>query len=385
MQHSTHFVRAACAACALALVLGACAGAPASSGSTASSAAASAEPQAASALSDTFRPSDQYDYLDFDYSQSITADGLWAGVHALDYVTLPEDYAALSIPADSVAPSEDDVTNAVNTVVGQYTTAALGDTVNIDYVGTVDGVAFTGGDTHGAGYDLTLGSGKFIDGFEDQIVGHKVGETFDVNVTFPEGYNDTTDAAGNTIVLSGADAVFSVTLNSITVGWELTDDWVAQNLEADYDVVTVDQLKAYETNLLTERNKQNYAMNYLMEEADFADTLPQNVLDYVVCQYLAFYNDYASYNGQTLEAFVTDTIHYDSIDQMLADNEETILSAAQNTLLYQAIAEAAGLTLDPDQAAQYESYVTTYGQNYVNQFTLNRQVLDWLVEHATTA
>lgn len=382
MQHSTHFVRAACAACTLALVLGACA--PSASDSV-SSAAASSEPRAASALSDTFRASDQYDYLDFDYSQSITADGLWEGVRALDYVTLPEDYAALAIPADSVTPSEDDVSNAVNTVVGQYATAALGDTVNIDYVGTVDGVAFTGGSTNGTGYDLTLGSGKFIDGFEDQIVGHKVGETFDVNVTFPEGYNDTTDAAGNTIVLSGADAVFSVTLNSITIGWELTDDWVAQNLEEAYDVVTVDQLKAYETNLLTERNKQNYAMNYLMEEADFADELPQSVLDYVVCQYLAFYNEYASYNSQTLEEFVTETIHYDSIDQMLADNEETILSAVQNTLLYQAIAEAAGLTLDANEAAQYESYVATYGQNYVNQFALNRQVLDWLVEHSTTA
>ena len=78
----------------------------------------------------------------------------------------------------------------------------------------MDGVAFTGGTA--TGYDLTLGSGSFIDGFEDQIIGHNVGDTFDVTVTFPDGYGDSTDAEGNTITLSGKEAVFSVTLNSIS-------------------------------------------------------------------------------------------------------------------------------------------------------------------------
>ena len=63
-----------------------------------------------------------------------------------------------------------------------------GDTVNIDYVGTVDGVAFEGGDTEGMGADLTIGSDEYIDGFEDAIIGHTVGETFDLTVTFPENY-----------------------------------------------------------------------------------------------------------------------------------------------------------------------------------------------------
>lgn len=83
-----------------------------------------------------------------------------------------------------------------------------GDTVDIDFVGTVDGVPFEGGDTEGGGYELTLGSGEFIDGFEDAIVGHAVGETFDVKVTFPDPYlNDTS--------LSGKEAVFSTTINGV--------------------------------------------------------------------------------------------------------------------------------------------------------------------------
>ena len=79
--------------------------------------------------------------------------------------------------------------------------ANYGDTVNINYVGSVNNVEFTGGSAEN--YDLTLGSGTFIDGFEDQIIGHKPGETFDVNVTFPDGYSDSTDASGNAVKLSG--------------------------------------------------------------------------------------------------------------------------------------------------------------------------------------
>lgn len=86
--------------------------------------------------------------------------------------------------------------------------AKLGDTVNIDFTGYVDGEEFAGGSTNGAGYDLELGSGSFIDGFEDGIVGHKVGETFDLNLAFPDPYPSDTS-------LSGKDVVFTTTLNGI--------------------------------------------------------------------------------------------------------------------------------------------------------------------------
>lgn len=87
-----------------------------------------------------------------------------------------------------------------------------GDTVNIDYVGKVDGVEFQGGNTNGKGTMLTLGSGTYIDGFEEQVVGHKVGETFDISVKFPDNYGkEGTEKAE----LNGAQAVFTVTINGI--------------------------------------------------------------------------------------------------------------------------------------------------------------------------
>ena len=98
--------------------------------------------------------------------------------------------------------------------------AANGDIVTIDFVGTVDGVKFDGGEAEG--YDLTLGSGAFIPGFEDQVVGMNIGETKDVNVTFPENYQAES--------LKGKAAVFAVTLHKIQAKElpELTDEFVKE-------------------------------------------------------------------------------------------------------------------------------------------------------------
>ena len=82
-----------------------------------------------------------------------------------------------------------------------------GDTVNIDYVGTVDGVEFSGGNTQGNGADLAIGSHTYIDDFEEQLIGHNVGETVEVIVTFPEDYGKED--------LNGKEAVFETTINGI--------------------------------------------------------------------------------------------------------------------------------------------------------------------------
>lgn len=82
-----------------------------------------------------------------------------------------------------------------------------GDTVNIDFIGSVDGVEFDGGNTKEAGTDLVIGSNSYIDDFEEQLIGHHPGETVDVNVTFPENYGKKD--------LNGKDALFKVTINGI--------------------------------------------------------------------------------------------------------------------------------------------------------------------------
>jgi trigger factor len=110
--------------------------------------------------------------------------------------------------------------------------AAEGDTVTIDYEGFKDGVAFEGG--KGEGYNLKLGSKSFIPGFEDQVIGHNVGENFTIEVKFPEDYHAED--------LKGADATFNVTIHAIKteVVPELDDEFAKDVSEFD----TLDELKA---------------------------------------------------------------------------------------------------------------------------------------------
>ncbi|MBQ7355612.1 MAG: trigger factor [Clostridia bacterium] len=151
-----------------------------------------------------------------------------------------EGYKGIEVKR-TVAPVSDD---AVNTEIARIQernarteeitdrAAALGDTVNIDYEGFKDGVAFAGGKADG--HNLELGSGSFIPGFEDQIVGHTVGESFDINLSFPADYHAEE--------LAGAAVTFKINLNGISTKIlpELDDDFAKDVSEFD----TLDEYKA---------------------------------------------------------------------------------------------------------------------------------------------
>ena len=209
--------RAAAAMLALALTaaLTGCGNTAASSESAEASSSSAAESGSESAAESTAADESAYAYLaDFNYAQAFDENGYLVGIKASDYVTLPEDYADITLSADLGTVSDASLNSYINeNVLSQFATteqvtdraAEDGDTVNIDFVGSVDGVEFEGGNTQGKGYDLVLGSGAFIHGFEDQIVGHTPGESFDVQVTFPEDYGKEE--------LNGKAAVFKTTLN----------------------------------------------------------------------------------------------------------------------------------------------------------------------------
>ena len=328
-----------------------------------------------------------FDYEAFDYSDGLDENGYWSGIKALDYVTLPEDYASIPLKKADIEPTEEDVQSQIDSLLSQNTTtqqitdraAADGDTVNIDYVGTVDGVAFTGG-TY-SGYSLTLGSGSFIDGFEDQIVGHKPGETFDVNVTFPDGYSDSTDAEGNAVVLSNKKAVFSVTLNYISeeILPELTDAWVEENFSSTDGVHTVEDLRAEYQKMLYQNNLNTAVMDYLLANSTFKD-LPKEVTDYQVNQCLNYYYTMAQYYGYDLDSFLQAAAGYNSADDLLDAMSDSITEYAREALLYQAVAEAMDIAPTQEQIDTYSAYTETYGANYCTMVAL----MDAVSEALTT-
>ena len=335
----------------------------------------------------TYGKVEDFDYQNFDYSSGIDANGYLENVRALDYVTLPDNYTALPIKKSDITPSAEDIQAQVDNLLAQHATtqevtgraAQSGDIVNIDYAGTVDGVAFTGGTYQG--YDLTLGSGSFIDGFEDQIIGHNVGDTFDVNVTFPDGYDDSTDSEGNTIVLSGKAAVFSVTLNSISesVTPELTDAWVDANFGTSNDLHTAEAVRTYFSDALYDSNLENAIMDSLLDNSKFSE-LPTQATNYYICMFLNYYSQLCSYYSTDLNTFAQAQGYADA-DAMLAASDSTITHLAQQDLIYQAIAESQGITPSQENLDAASSN-SSYGENFVTYSALQGTVLDWLKANA---
>lgn len=201
-----------------------------------------------------------------DPSAGLTADGKIEGVNVKDVLTLA-DYANITVPAEEVAATAEEVEGDINSALLSHREASTdetleikdGDTVNIDYVGTIDGVEFEGGNSNGAGYDLTIGSGSFIDDFEQQLIGHKPGESLTVEVTFPEGYRDDDTVAGK-------DASFAVTVNSITVTPEFTDEFVAKNFSEE-GMSTAEEYRASIENRYYEQHLEEYLADYIVENS----------------------------------------------------------------------------------------------------------------------
>ena len=167
-----------------------------------------------------------------------------------------------------------------------------GDSVNIDYVGKIDGNEFDGGTYEG--YDLELGSGSFITGFEEQVEGMNVGDTKDINVTFPDDYSNS-DVAGK-------PAVFTVTLNYIKKAegsGTLTDQWVAAVVEKE-DIsdkvtdLTVDAFKEFVKGTLEDNAQDDYDSSVAQAILDKLNGLTNydNVPDDVKNKYIANEKEY---------------------------------------------------------------------------------------------
>ncbi len=373
----------AAALCAgMALSLAACSSTAASSQSAASSEAAGSEASSAASAPVDPDPLAQK-AADFNYSAALDENGYFTGVRALDYVTLPADYKALSVSAADVQVTDDELQTNLDYILSQFaeteqdteSTIQNGDSVNIDYVGSVDGIEFTGGNTNGQGTTVTAGSTQYVDDFLTQIIGHKPGETFDVVVTFPDGYNDSTDANGDPIKLAGQEAVFSVTINYIakSVTPELTDEFISKNIDPKYGS-TVEEFKDTVRKDVADANLEKYVTNYLTQNSVYADELPEAVTEYSSMMVLNYYCGYASAKNQTLTQFIQENLDADSIQALLDSNKEAIDNQAKRFLLYQALAEDQGLDCTDDDVkayfedlgnTDYSDYQNFYGTNYL--------------------
>lgn len=364
-------IRLGAAALALAMIA-ALAGCGSTSGTSGS---ASTSGSSASASEDVPKT------VEIDFSKYIDENGFWKDIRALDYVTLPQ-YKGVEIPAEEIEPTEEELQSNRESLLSQWasynqiTDRAVedGDTVNIDYVGSVDGVEFTGGNTNGAGTTVTIGVTSYIDDFLEQLIGHKPGETFDVNVTFPEDYSDSTDADGNTVVLAGKDAVFTTTINYIQgdelIYPEMDDAFVAENLQATYGWTTAAEAEEGIATAIRNSKKYNYMLDYLAENAQITE-VPEAIANNMREAQLASVNNQAASYGVSVDTLMM-LSGYGSEDEYLAMLEEQLPEAAKFSLIRQAIAEQEGMTVTEEELQEmlgdnYQTYVDTYGLNYIKQ------------------
>lgn len=180
-----------------------------------------------------------------------------------DYVTLGE-YKGLEVVQSKPVVTEEELDSFIQYALNSHKhtepitdrdVVENGDIANIDYEGKRDGVAFDGGTA--AGYNLEIGSGTFIPGFEEGLVGVKVGETVDLNLTFPENYQSAD--------LAGQEVVFTVTVNSISgyVTHELNDEFVKEL--AIEGITNVEQFREYAREGLQAEADSNYKYNLRMQ------------------------------------------------------------------------------------------------------------------------
>ena len=284
-----------------------------------------------------------------------------SGIKASDYVELPADYAFLAVEVEPAAEVTDEeveeliesrreADRELKEVTGR-SIVREGDVVNIDYVGRIDGEEFDGGSDEG--YDLEIGSGMFIDGFESGLIDQKVGDTVTLELTFPENYADSTKA--------GVKAEFDVTINSIQqyIIPDLTDDYVAGlgiMDEFGHSVATVDEYRAFVRNYLIERNERDYTsrleaaiMDALLEKSVFKQDPPKVMVarlnDYMVEGLTSLaYQQY----GTDLMTFMMK--NYNSTAESYQDDIRKMAEEyVRESIILQAIADKENLSISDDE------------------------------------
>ena len=332
------------------------------------------------------------------YSAQLNADGTIYNVTATASVELC-DYKNITIPYADIAYTDEQMEKAIQTQLennkklsaDNTLVAQDGDTVNIDYVGSIDGVEFEGGSTQGSGSDITIGSGSLIDNFEEQLIGHKKGDTFLVNVTFPEDYSNNPDLAGEA-------AVFEVVMNGIYVVPEFNDEFVANYL-SDY-ASTAEGYRTYLRETNEESNLTTKVREYLVENSEVT-AYPKDYLKQIKAlkkyEDLAYYQNVNDYYAQILGGALYPTFT-SYIGMTEAKYDRSLIATGQTIvkqhLVFQAIAEKEGIKADEatylaymlEQGETEETFneeLAYYGKGYLMQTHIGLQVLDFVKSNVT--
>lgn len=336
-----------------------------------------------SSILDAERVSDREDYV---------------GLEDLDideYVTL-NDYKNMKVTAYKPEVTDEDIEQYINSeMLNGYITdrkVENGDVVNIDYVGKKDGVAFDGGTASGS--DLEIGSGSFIEGFEEGLIGVMPGETVDLELTFPEGYPEKT--------LAGQPVVFTVTVNGIAESMEYADATDADLARLGLPYETKDALweaakaevekNAEET---FETSKTSAILNQILSESTI-----KSVPEYLVEEQIQGFETYMEsmsqmYYGMNFEQYLEQT-EQKSLEDFEAEIRPDCETTVKQYLISEALARSENLEITDELIREYaqqdiegydgytvDTYLDEVGYTTYRMFVLQEKLVERLNEIIT--
>lgn len=308
------------------------------------------------------------------------------------------EYKGLEVKEQKIEVTDEEVNEAIEAerekfaelVIKEEGKVEEGNTVVIDFEGFMDGVAFEGG--KGENHSLEIGSGEFIPGFEEQLIGKESGEEVDVEVTFPEEYHAKE--------LAGKDAVFKVKIHEIKVKElpELDDEFAK---DVDDEVETLEELKAKKKAQLLEQKEQaaeNEKREALIEQAanNAEIDIPEEMIEHEVEHMLQDFKQRLQMQGMTFEMYSQFTGQDEEAlkEQMREDAEKRV----KVNLTLEAIAEAENIeATDEDVEQEFNKMAEMYGmevEQLKQMFGPNTEsikadlkftkTIDFLVEHCQT-
>ncbi len=268
----------------------------------------------------------------------------------LDFITLGQ-YKGLTVEVDPIDVTDAQVDARISNEIryspeGSETftegTVAEGDVANIDFVGMLDGEPFEGGTAEG--YELEIGSGSFIEGFEEGLIGAEIGSTLDLNLKFPENYGNAD--------LAGKDTVFTVTVNS-TKRYKELDDGLASSLSGG-EAATVEEYREriramLEEDALNSRNEsvKNELLQMAVENCT-AEELPEDLVEFTVDDVTDYYKSFADMYGVDFNTFLS-SMGGMTEEQFPEFARQVAENSAKQELTIDAIAEAEHLLPEGDE------------------------------------
>ena len=269
------------------------------------------------------------------------------------------DYKGLTVPAELVDVTEEDVANELKPYINRATRlvtvereAKLGDTTVIDFEGFKDGVPFEGG--KGEGFSLELGSGSFVPGFEDQVVGMKAGDEKDLDITFPEDYHE--DLAGKAVV-------FHVKVIEVKEKEEpVVDDEFAKDV-SEFD--TLEEFKKSLSDKIRTRKeakaKQSYEDTAVRMAAENMEVeVPEAMVEYQAERLVSNYAQRITSQGIPFEQYLQ--MMGMTMDDMKKNAKESAQELVRRELVLHAVAQAENLTVtDEELEPVYEELAKQYG------------------------